>query len=118
MMTLAEGASRRQFNQKVRIKSLLITSKETSQAPKKIKLFINRSAIGFEDVEDAEEPDASQVLELSEEDVKEGAAPIKLRFVRFQSVNSLHVCTLADSCDPLHTQRDLFAPDICCVEPG
>jgi hypothetical protein len=73
----------------------LITSKEPSQAPKNVKLFINRQAIGFEDVEDAQEPEAAQVLELSTEDVKEGAAPIKLRFVRFQSVNSLHVSLTA-----------------------
>ena len=55
-----------------------------------IKLLINRNAIGFEDVEDAEEPEAAQVLEVSEDAVKEGR-PIDLRFVRFQSVNSLHV---------------------------
>jgi len=41
-------------------------------------------------VEDASEPDAAQVLELSPEDVSEGKR-IFLRFVRFQSVNSLHI---------------------------
>ena len=45
---------------------------------------------GFEDVEDASEPEAAQVLELSSEDVEQGK-PIQLRFVRFQSVGSIHV---------------------------
>jgi hypothetical protein len=44
-------------------------------------------------VEDASEPDAAQVLELSREDVVEEGKRIFLRFVRFQSVNSLHVCS-------------------------
>jgi len=55
-----------------------------------IKLLVNRLAIGFEDVEDAEEPEAAQVLDLPEDTVKEGRS-VDLRFVRFQSVNSLHV---------------------------
>jgi hypothetical protein len=55
-----------------------------------IKLLVNRPAIGFEDVEDAEEPEVAQVMEISEDAVKEGH-PIDLRYVRFQSVNCLHV---------------------------
>lgn len=61
-----------------------------------IKLLVNRNAIGFEDVEDAEEPEAAQVLDLPEDVIKEGR-PIDLRFVRFQSVNSLHVSTACGS---------------------
>lgn len=72
------------------MKSICIRTSSVAQAPKKIKLFTNRQAIGFEDVEDAQEPDAAQVLELSEEEVSEGR-PIKLKFVRFQSLESLHV---------------------------
>ena len=72
------------------MKSISIRTSSVAQAPKKIKLFTNRQAIGFEDVEDAQEPDAAQVLELSEEEVSEGR-PIKLKFVRFQSLESLHV---------------------------
>jgi hypothetical protein len=41
-------------------------------------------------VEDAEESEVAQVLEVPDDKVKEGQ-PIELRFVRFQSVNSLHV---------------------------
>ena len=61
-----------------------------------IKLLINRSALGFEDVEDAEEPKgALLVQELSEDTVKEGGQ-IDLKFVRFQSVTSLHVSETFD----------------------
>ena len=79
-----------QFNQAVRVRSIVLMSKDAARAPKNIKLFINRPSLGFEDVEDANEPAAAQVLELSNEDVVEGR-PVVLRFVRFQSVNSLHV---------------------------
>jgi hypothetical protein len=79
-----------QFNQAVRVRSILLRSSTEEQAPKNIKLFVNRPSLGFEDVEDAEEPDAAQVLELSNEDVKAGNR-IVTRFVRFQAVSSLHV---------------------------
>jgi len=78
------------FNQAVRVKSIVLHTANSQQGPKLIKLLVNRVAIGFEDVEDAEEPEAAQVLELSEGTVKEGQS-IDLRFVRFQSVNSLHI---------------------------
>lgn len=51
-------------------------------------MFINKPSIGFEDVESDE--DASQILSLAEGDLKDGKR-IPLKFVRFQSVNSLHV---------------------------
>ncbi len=79
-----------QFNQAVRVKSIVIHTANPQEGPKLIKLLVNRVAIGFEDVEDAEEPEAAQILELSEDTLKEGRQ-IDLRFVRFQSVNSLHV---------------------------
>ncbi len=82
-----------QFIRSVRIKSLVIKSKgEPGQQPRKIKLFINRPSLGFEDVQDAEEPDASQIIELTDAQVTQGKK-IPLRFVRFQNVNSIHVRT-------------------------
>jgi hypothetical protein len=51
---------------------------------------VNKPSIGFEDVEDAEEPDIAQKLELTPADVT-GESPIAIRYVRFQSVRSLHV---------------------------
>lgn len=57
-----------------------------------MKLLINRPSLGFEDVEDVVEPEAAQILELTSEQAE--GKPIQLRFVRFQSVNSLHVRTM------------------------
>ncbi len=74
----------------MRVRALAITTSNIDQAPKRIKLLVNRPSIGFEDVEDAEEPAIAQVVELSKDQVKEGQT-IALRFVRFQNVNSLHV---------------------------
>ncbi|TFK42855.1 PITH domain-containing protein [Crucibulum laeve] len=78
------------FNQAVRIHSILFQTSNESQAPHIVKIFANRPSIGFEDVEDAEEPDVAQALTLSKEEVLEGK-PVSLRFVRFQHVNSLHI---------------------------
>ncbi|KAF9062049.1 DUF1000-domain-containing protein [Rhodocollybia butyracea] len=78
------------FNQSVRVKSIIIKSNDVAHAPKKIKLAINKPSLGFDDVADAKEPAVAQILELDEETVKEGK-PVVLRFVRFQSVNSLHI---------------------------
>ncbi|KAJ7067725.1 PITH domain-containing protein [Mycena belliarum] len=83
------------FNQSVRVRSIVIKSSAVPQAPKRVKLLVNRPTIGFEDVEDAEEPEVAQVVEISEADVQEGR-PIALRFVRFQAVTSLHArCALS-----------------------
>ncbi|KAL4074608.1 PITH domain-containing protein [Scleroderma yunnanense] len=74
------------FNQAVRVRKLIIRCKTPSNGPKTIKLCVNKAAISFSDVEDSM---FVQVLELSTDDLK--GKPIPLRFVRFQSVNSLHI---------------------------
>jgi len=78
------------FNQAVKVKSIVLHTAGPQEGPNLIKLFVNRTAIDFEDVQDAEEPEVAQVLEVPKDSVKEGR-PIDLRFVRFQSVNSLHI---------------------------
>ncbi|CAE6500407.1 unnamed protein product [Rhizoctonia solani] len=79
------------FNQAVRIRSIVIHTVDASHAPKAIKLAINRPALGFEDVESATEPDMAQVIEqLSPDDIA-NSRRIPLRYVRFQSVGSLHI---------------------------
>ncbi|CAE6426631.1 unnamed protein product [Rhizoctonia solani] len=79
------------FNQAVRIRSILIHTADAPHAPKAIKLAINRPALGFEDVESATEPDMAQVIEeLSPDDIA-NSRRIPLRYVRFQSVRSLHI---------------------------
>jgi len=96
-----------QFHQTVRIKALRIHSHEPSQGPLVIKVLVNQPSIGFEDVQDAQEPEVAQVVELSEEDVRVGML-IPLRFVRFQYVNSLHVSiSLPREVDAL--EPDLFS---------
>lgn len=80
-----------QFVRSVRVKAIVIKSSgEPERRPRSIKLFINRPSLGFEDVQDAQEPYAAQILELTDEQVTEGKK-IPLRYVRFQNVSSLHV---------------------------
>ncbi|KAJ3769772.1 PITH domain-containing protein [Lentinula raphanica] len=91
------------FNQAVRVKSLIIKSTDIAHAPKKIKLAVNRPNLGFDDVADAEEPAVAQILELDQETVTEGK-PVALRFVRFQSVNSLHIFVVSNHGDEEETK--------------
>ncbi|KAL0564844.1 hypothetical protein V5O48_017194 [Marasmius crinis-equi] len=90
------------FNQTVRVKAVVIKSSEASKAPKTIKLAVNRPSIGFEDVQDAEEPAVAQIIHLTEEDVASGK-PIPLRYVRFQGVNILHIFVLNNHGDEEET---------------
>ncbi|KZT66858.1 DUF1000-domain-containing protein [Daedalea quercina L-15889] len=75
------------FNQTVRIRSIVVQASNIAQAPRKIKLLINRPTIGFDDFS---EGDFTQEFELTEDQVKEGRR-VSLRFVRFQAVNALHI---------------------------
>ncbi|KAJ8286668.1 hypothetical protein GJAV_G00041790 [Gymnothorax javanicus] len=74
------------FNQPVKLFSMKLHSFDFAQAPKCVKMFINlpRSM----DFDDAERSEATQALELSEDDVKEDSL-IPLRYVKFQNVNSV-----------------------------
>ena len=80
-----------QFSQTVKVRAIALQTSNVAQGPRKIRLIINRPSLSFDDVED----DASvvQEIDLSEEDVREGRK-VPLRFVRFQSVNSLHVSAI------------------------
>jgi hypothetical protein len=93
------------FNQKVRVRSIVIKCSNPDQAPKEIKLMVNKPSLGFEDVEDAEEPTVAQVLELSPEDVKEGKR-VQLRYVRFQAVGSLHIFVASNHGEEDETRID------------
>lgn len=62
----------------------------SAQAPKELKVFINLPrSMGFDD---AERSEATQLLELSEEDYKDDGL-IPLRYVKFQNVQSVTVRT-------------------------
>ncbi|KAJ7231439.1 PITH domain-containing protein [Mycena haematopus] len=93
------------FHQSVRIRAIVVKSSAGERAPKRVKLLVNRPSIGFQDVEDAEEPEVAQILDLSEDDVKNGN-PIALRFVRFQAVNSLHIFVVTNQGGSDETQID------------
>jgi len=72
------------FNQIVKIHSIAIEAPEEN-GPKTVKLFVNRPAIDFNDAKNNE---AVQTLEFEKKNLTEGA-PVELRFVKFQSVQSL-----------------------------
>jgi len=93
------------FNQAVRVRALVIHSKDPNSGPKTIKIFTNKPALGFEDVEDAEEPEAAQVLDLSEANLKD-RTPIVLRTVRFGRVNSLHIFVASNQSEQDATRID------------
>jgi hypothetical protein len=76
-----------QFNQPVKLKSISIFSGVSpEQAPKTIQLFINQPALDFSD---AANLTPTQEIVLTEKDVK--GERVELRFVKFQSVNTLYV---------------------------
>ncbi|KAI8998937.1 DUF1000-domain-containing protein [Trametes punicea] len=81
------------FNQTVKIRAIALQTSNVSQGPRKIRLITNRPALSFDDVED--EKAVVQEFELSEDDVREGRK-IVLRFVRFQSVNNLHIFVVSN----------------------
>ncbi|CAF4817198.1 unnamed protein product [Rotaria sp. Silwood1] len=72
------------FNQLVKIHSIAIEAPEEN-GPKTVKLFINRQAIDFNDAKSSE---AVQTLQFEPKHLKDGL-PVELRFVKFQSVQSL-----------------------------
>ncbi|KAF9094566.1 Thioredoxin-like protein 1 [Mortierella sp. AM989] len=73
------------FNQAVKLHSLKIVPKDIAHAPKTIKLYVNKLALGFDETDSVQE---TQTVVLSESDY-EGNGLIPLRFVKFQSVNSV-----------------------------
>eukprot|EP00538_Stauroneis_constricta_P009376 CAMPEP_0119547584 /NCGR_PEP_ID=MMETSP1352-20130426/1662_1 /TAXON_ID=265584 /ORGANISM="Stauroneis constricta, Strain CCMP1120" /LENGTH=189 /DNA_ID=CAMNT_0007592533 /DNA_START=25 /DNA_END=594 /DNA_ORIENTATION=- len=80
------------FHDFVKIKSIKFTEfnqgVDPDQNPTTVKLFVNRSNLGFEDIDDV---DPTQVLTLTSEDLKEDAGPIMIKFVKFQRVQGLTI---------------------------
>lgn len=75
------------------MRGISIKCSQELQSPKLIKIAVNNPNIGFDEAQDAVEPQVAQIIELDAETVTSGSV-IPLRFVRFQSVLSLHVSTL------------------------
>ncbi|EIW85324.1 DUF1000-domain-containing protein [Coniophora puteana RWD-64-598 SS2] len=94
------------FNQTVRVRAIVIKASNTAQAPRDIKIFVNHPSIGFEDVDsDGADRNAAQVFSLSEAQVTQGQR-IPLRYVRFQSVNSIHIFVSSNHGDEDQTRID------------
>lgn len=75
----------------MRIRTLILRSAVAPErGPKTLKLLVNKPSISFGDVEGDNDAVFAQVATLREEDVRDGR-PLALKFVRFTSVNSLHV---------------------------
>lgn len=72
-----------------------------SQAPKTIKLFVNQNSLDFQD---ASTHEPAQELVLSPEDVR--GNKVELRYVRFQSVRSLHILVVDNQEDEETTRID------------
>lgn len=77
------------FNQQSKIRALRLRTSPAhlGSAPARLKLFVNRPTLGFDD---AEAEGATQEVELTEAQVK-GEDVIELKFVKFQNVNVLSV---------------------------
>ncbi|KAJ1954937.1 hypothetical protein EC988_002158 [Linderina pennispora] len=75
------------FNQPVKLHSLMLKCAELERAPRTLRLFANRSDVGFDDAEQGSE---TQAVEMTEEIYQKGGV-VGLRFVRFQNVHSLSV---------------------------
>jgi len=73
------------FNQTVKLHSLQFVAASIDHAPKQVKLYVNRSTLGFDEVGSVE---PTQVLELTKEDYADNKM-IPLRFVKWQSVSSV-----------------------------
>lgn len=69
----------------VKIHSLKIKVPNTANAPKTIKLYTNRQALGFDDADSTSE---TQTIELSPKDFEEDAV-VNLRFVKYQNVTHI-----------------------------
>lgn len=80
------------MNQSTKIRAIRLVTlpSAAAQAPKTIKLFVNRANLGFDDAE-SEEP--AQEIEVTEAQAR-GDEAIQLRFVRFQNVSVLSVSFL------------------------
>jgi len=90
------------FNQPVKLKSISIFSGVSpEQAPKTIQLFINQPTLDFSD---AANLIPTQEIVLTDKDVK--GERLELRFVKFQSVNTLYILVKDNQGDEETTRID------------
>mmetsp|Transcript_23136 Transcript_23136/g.78786 ORF Transcript_23136/g.78786 Transcript_23136/m.78786 type:complete len:164 (+) Transcript_23136:171-662(+) len=75
------------FKQMVKLQGIVFKGSEAANAPKLVKLFVNRTSLGFDEA--VSEP-AAESFELSEEQVAEGAL-LPLKLAKFNNVRSLTI---------------------------
>jgi len=76
------------FKSIVSVRNIKFVAPDDGSAPKKVKLFVNRLNMNFDD---AEEQKAAQEFELSRDDVKESAKPIQLDTLKFAKTDTVTV---------------------------
>lgn len=80
------------FHETVKVHSMKLTEFnrgiDPELNPTSIKLWVNRENMGFEDCEDIT---PTQSFELEDDDLKESAKPLSLKFVKFQRVRSITI---------------------------
>jgi len=75
------------FQQTVRLSGLSIGGPLGAEQPRVLKIFVNRPALGFEDVADVE---PAQAFQLADADLAPGAQ-LRLKVAKFNAVTSLHL---------------------------
>ncbi|KAJ1021314.1 hypothetical protein NDA18_005553 [Ustilago nuda] len=98
------------FKRQVKLSGILLRTLPShfAHAPKQVKIFANRSGLGFDD---ATSDPADQQAELTEEHVRGGengggGKLFALRFVKFQKVDSLSIAVLSNQRDAETTRID------------
>lgn len=91
------------FKSKMKLHSLYIRAPkegedEEQMAPKIIKLYVNRNAFSFDDGDDEDGIEPTQVLTLSSSDVT-GNVPLLLQTGKFSSVSSLTMFVQTNQCE-------------------
>ncbi|KAG1710009.1 hypothetical protein DVH05_017018 [Phytophthora capsici] len=76
-----------EFQDAVKVFSLNVVAPQGEQAPRVLKLFVNRPNLGFSDAGDVE---PTQTIELKDEDLLP-ENDVELRFVKFQRVKSITI---------------------------
>ncbi|KAI9473605.1 MAG: PITH domain-containing protein [Benjaminiella poitrasii] len=73
------------FNQPVKLHSLKFKVPNVANAPKTVKIYTNRTVLGFDDADSVKE---TQVLELKPENFEQDAV-VNLRFVKYQNITHI-----------------------------
>jgi len=76
------------FTQAVKIHSIKFDAPDDGSGPKNVKLFVNKTMMGFTEAED---DSATQEIVLTPHHLQRDAAPIQLRLAKFQNVSSLTI---------------------------